>query len=464
MFMSEVSITFLGAAETVTGSRFLVTSAKSSILVDCGMFQGTKEIRQRNWDPFPASISSIDAVVLTHAHLDHSGYLPLIVKQGYKNPIHSTLYTEKLAGLVLRDSAHLQTGDAKFAAMKKYSDHPAPKALYELEDVEITLKLFQSHPFHEKIQVSTDCWVTFYPSGHILGSSFLLLEIADKKLIFTSDMGRPNHPLLSPPDSPPTIKVDAVITESTYGNRLHDTDVSIFAKEINDGIKRGGQILIPAFAIDRTEVILMAIRDLIEKKEIPALPVYVDSPMAIAALGLYREAVRDNVDEIREGISEHWKSQDPFDAGGLFQAFSTEESKALKDIEGSGILISASGMASGGRVVHHLANMLPDPKNSVILVGYQSIGTRGRMLEDGAREVKIHGDWVKVNAHISKVESFSVHADSDELVNWLKKVDLSGAAYIVHGELEGQEVMQTRLEKELNWKAIIPKAEYKYSL
>lgn len=462
--MSEVSISFLGAAETVTGSRFLVSSSTSNVLVDCGMFQGTKEIRQRNWEDFPVPVGSINAVVLTHAHLDHSGYLPLLVKQGYKNPIHATLYTEKLAGLVLRDSAHLQTDDAKFAAMRKYSEHPAPKALYELEDVERTLKLFQSHPFHQRIQVTPDSWVTFYPSGHILGSSFLLLEIADKKLIFTSDMGRPNHPLLSPPDSPPAVKVDAVITESTYGNRLHDTDVSIFAKEINDGIKRGGQILIPAFAIDRTEVILMAIRDLIEKKEIPALPVFVDSPMAISALGLYREAVRDNAAEIREGVSDLWRNQDPFNAGGLFQAYSTEESKALKNIEGSGILISASGMASGGRVVHHLANMLPDPKNSVILVGYQSVGTRGRMLEDGAREVKIHGDWVAVNAHISKIESFSVHADSDELVKWLNKVDLIGEAYIVHGESEGQAAMQSRLEKELHWKANIPKPEIKYSL
>jgi metallo-beta-lactamase family protein len=456
--MSDVTISFLGATDTVTGSRTLISSKQSKILVDCGLFQGIKSIQRKNWEPFPIAANQIDAVVLTHAHLDHCGYLPLLVKQGFKKEINGTRYTNDIAKVILRDSAHLQMEDAKYAAKKGYSSHKDPRALYNLADAEKAIDHLRERPFREKIQIAPDAYVTFYPSGHILGSSFVEVEVAGKTFLFTSDLGRNNHPLLSNPDSPPTKSFDVIVTESTYGDRTHDTAPEVFAEEINAAVARGGTILIPAFAVDRTEVILMALKELILEKKIPALPIYVDSPMALAALNFYREAVAANSPEIRAGVSDRFTNQDPFDAGELHQMATTEESKAINDVTGPAIIISASGMATGGRVVHHLANMLPNPKNSVILVGYQAVGSRGRLLEEGATEIKIHGNLVPVHAHIAKVESFSVHADSDELIAWLKQAKKPGEAFVVHGELEGQQHMQHRLENELGWKATIPKS------
>ena len=455
--MSEVTITFLGATDTVTGSRFLVTSARSKVLVDCGLFQGIKSIRQKNWEPFPVDVKTIDSVVLTHAHLDHCGYLPLLARQGYENPIFATRFTAELASVILHDSAHLQMEDAKYAAKKGYSKHEIPLALYNADDAESALKLFKTVQFHNRTQVAPDAWVTWYPSGHILGSAFIVLEIADKKLLFTGDMGRNNHPLLSNPDNPPAEKFDAVITESTYGDRIHDARPEDFASELNAAIKRGGSILIPAFAVDRTEVILMALRELIEKKQIPQIPIYVDSPMALAALNFYRQAIKENTPEIRDGVSERWSNQDPFDPGKLMQALTTEESKQINEISETSIIISASGMATGGRVVHHLEHMLPDAKNTVILVGYQAAGSRGRLLEEGVNELKMHGNIVPVRAHISKVESFSVHADGDELMAWMSKAQKPEKVFVIHGEQGAQEAMATRLLDELGWNAIIPK-------
>lgn len=462
--MSEVKIAFLGATDTVTGSRFLVSSQQSKILVDCGLFQGVKSVQRRNWDPLSVDAKEIDAVVLTHAHLDHSGYLPALVKQGFHKEIYGTRYTNDITKIILRDSARLQEDDAKYAAKKGYSSHKDPRALYDLEDAEKAIDHLRERPFRTREQIAPDAFVTFYPSGHILGSSFVVLEVAGKKLLFTSDLGRNNHPLLSNPDTPPQEEFDAIITESTYGDRTHDTSPETFAQEINDGIARGGAILIPAFAVDRTEVILMALKELIIAKKIPAIPIYVDSPMALSALNLYREAIAAGSAEIREGVSQRFAKEDPFDAGALHQMQTTEESKAINDIDHSAIIISASGMATGGRVVHHLANLLPSPKNTVILVGYQAVGSRGRQLDDGVTELKIHGETVPVNAHITNVESFSVHADSDELIAWLRQAKKPKAAYVVHGETEGQEHMQQRLTDELGWNVTIPKSNQIFTL
>ncbi|MFZ2227817.1 MAG: MBL fold metallo-hydrolase [Candidatus Nanopelagicaceae bacterium] len=456
--MGKVTITFLGATSTVTGSRFLVTSERSSVLVDAGLFQGLKEVRKRNWDPFPVDPSSIDAIVLSHAHLDHSGYLPLLVRQGFKNQIFATDYTIKLSAVILRDSATLQVEDAEFASKKGFSKHAIPLPLYDNHDVEKTLTHFSMVDFRVKTQITRDASVTYFPSGHILGSAFILLEIAGKSLLFTSDMGRENHPLLSPPDRAPQIAIDAVITESTYGDRIHDASINAFADEINAAIKRGGSILIPAFAVDRTEVILMALRELISQGSIPQIPIYVDSPMALTALDFYREAVRKNAPEIRVGVAERWKSEDPFNPGDLSQMHTTEQSKSLNRLTETSLIISASGMGTGGRVVHHLKNMLPDPKNTVILVGFQAAGSRGRSLEEGKREIKIHGKWVPVHAHIVKVESFSVHADSDELISWLKEIPHPKEVFVVHGEPDAQDALAARLRTELKWKATIPKS------
>ena len=454
----NVTIAFLGATETVTGSRFLITTPKSKILVDCGMFQGVKSDRLKNWEPFPVDPKTIDAIVLSHAHLDHSGYLPVLVRDGYENPIYLTGHTRNLTTVILRDSAHLQTEDAKYAQTKGYSKHKTPKPLYGSDEVEKTLPLFKDVEFRHRKQLTDDVFLTFYPSGHILGSTFILIEAAGKKFLFTSDLGRNNHPLLSNPDNPPADGLDVVISESTYGDRLHESASSLFADELNAAFKRGGRVLIPAFAVDRTEVILMALRELISSKAIPSVPIYVDSPMALAALNFYRSAINEESPEIRSGVHEKWHDQDPFDPGELRQMQTTEESKSLNDVTGNAIIISASGMATGGRVVHHLEEMLPDDKNTVILVGFQAAGTRGRALQEGQTQIKMYGKWIPVKAHIAEVESFSVHADSDELVQWLRKTKAPAQAFVVHGEPEGQRGLKERLENELNWKVTIPKA------
>lgn len=462
--MGKVTITFLGAASTVTGSRFLVRSEKSSVLVDAGLFQGLRENRKKNWDPFPVDPASIDAIVLTHAHLDHCGYLPLLVRQGYRNRIYATDYTIKLATVILRDSAKLQMEDAEYAAEKGFSKHPIPLPLYNMADVEKTLDHFSSIRFRTSVKLTDDSSVTYLPSGHILGSAYVLLEIGGKELLFTSDLGRNNHPLLSPPDKAPSVVLDAVVTESTYGDRVHEAPLNTFADAVNAAIKRGGSILIPAFAVDRTEVILMALRELIGNGEIPNIPIYVDSPMALSALDFYRDAVEKDAPELRVGVAEKWKSIDPFDPGNLAEMRTVEESKSLNDITETSIIISASGMGTGGRVVHHMANMLPDPKNTVILVGYQAAGSRGRSLEDGEPRVKIHGKWVPVHAAIVKIESFSVHADSDELIAWLRNIKNPKKVFVVHGEPDSEEALAVRLRNELHWNVYVPKSEESFEL
>jgi metallo-beta-lactamase family protein len=277
-------------------------------------------------------------------------------------------------------------------------------------------------------------------------------------------MGRRNHPLLAPPDSPPLIECDAIVTESTYGDRLHESASGEFAREINAAINRGGSVVIPAFAIDRTEVILMALRDLIDKKEIPQVPIYVDSPMAVAALVEYRKAVREGGVGIREGVATTWANQDPFDPGTLTNVTTTEHSKSLNQINEPHIIISASGMATGGRVVHHLKRMLPDERNTVLLVGYQAQGSRGRALEDGLPRIRIHGEWIDVKARIAKIESFSVHADSSELLTWLGKCAKPKKIFVVHGEREAEQTFKQKIQSVLGWNAIVPRMNEKFDL
>jgi metallo-beta-lactamase family protein len=462
--MGKVVITFLGAASTVTGSRFLLASENSRVLVDAGLFQGRREDRKKNWDPFPVDSAGIDAIVLTHAHLDHCGYLPLLVRQGFRNKIYATDYTIKLATVILRDSAKLQMEDAKYAAEKGFSKHSVPLPLYDMDDVEKTIAHFSVVNFRSKVKLTDDASVTYFPSGHILGSAYVLLEIGGKELLFTGDLGRNNHPLLSPPDKPPSVALDAVVTESTYGDRVHETPVKTFADEINMAIKRGGSILIPAFAVDRTEVILMALRELIGSGEIPSVPIYVDSPMALSALDFYRDAVEKDAPELRVGVAKKWRGIDLFNPGNLREMRTSGESKSLNDIKETSIIISASGMGTGGRVVHHMTKMLPNPKNTVILVGYQAVGSRGRSLEDGEPQVKIHGKSIPVHAAIVKVENFSVHADSDELIAWLRNIKNPKKVFVVHGEPDSEAALAARLRNELKWDVYVPKREESFDL
>lgn len=454
----QPTITFLGAAGTVTGSRFLLTCGETQVMVDCGLFQGLKELRLKNWEPLPIDAGGLDAVLLTHAHLDHCGYLPKLVQQGYRGKIHSTKYTAKLAGVILRDSARIQTEDAKWAAKKGFSKHNPPKPLYNEADAEKAIQQFVEEPFHQKIQVAKETFVTFHPSGHILGASTLEVEFFGKRLMFSGDLGRNGHPLLVNPDGILAGKFDAMITESTYGDREHVASTTDFQKAINETIAGGGSVLIPAFAVDRTEIILVKIRELMESGAISRVPVYADSPMALKALDYYREAINEGSEEIREDVRNQWAGRDPFDPGSLVELESVEQSKTINDPSAPCIIISASGMGTGGRVVHHLRQMLPNSKHTVLLVGYQAVGTRGRALVDGAEQVKMHGELVPVRARVEQIAEFSVHADSNELIKWLgSSSEAPGQVFVVHGEAGVAESFSDEVTAKLGWKSRAPK-------
>lgn len=449
-----VSIRFLGAVETVTGSRFLLEHGHHKVLVDAGLFQGLKELRLRNWEPFPVNVKEISTIVITHAHLDHCGYLPKLVEQGYEGEIHCTHYTSRLASIVLRDSASLQIEDAKYAKKKGYSKHANPKPLYNLENAEAAINKFVSHNFHQRKQIAPEIYITFFRSGHILGSASLLIEFFGKKFFFTGDLGRPHHPILTPPDPIPAEKIDGLIIESTYGDRNHPVKSSTLEDAINRTIVRGGSILIPAFAIDRTEIILMTLKALIKEKKIPKIPVYVDSPMALAALYEYHSAIHSKSPEIREELMN--QNEDPFNIGDLREAKTVEESKALNNPNEPCIIISASGMATGGRVVHHLEWMLPDPKNSILLVGYQAVGTRGQKLLSGAKFLKMYGNEVPVKAEVVQIEEFSVHGDASELIQWLKLGPEPKNTFVIHGEKNSAQSFSKLINNDLGWAAVVP--------
>lgn len=456
---NSLSITFLGAAGTVTGSKFLVTSGETSVLIDCGLFQGLKELRLKNWEPLDVDVTTIDAVVLTHAHLDHCGYLPKLVNDGFKGKIHATSNTAKLVDVILRDSARIQVEDAAYAAKKKFSKHNPPKPLYDEQDAERAIRMLAAEEFNQPLQIAPNTTVTFIPAGHILGASIVVLDIAEKRLVFSGDLGRDEHPLLVSASPIPAGHVDAVIVESTYGDREHDAPSDQFAKTISETVARGGSVLIPAFAVDRTEVILVELRELMEAGAIPRVPIFADSPMALRAIAFYRDAINSGTPDIRSDVHENWAGRDPFDPGTLREMVTVEDSKSINNPTEPCIIISASGMGTGGRVVHHLREMLPNPLHTVILVGYQAMGTRGRSLVDGAQFVKMHGKDVPVKARIEQVQSFSVHADINELTTWLKtSSDEPGIVYTVHGDEGVAESFAEHLTESLGWKTHAPRA------
>ena len=450
----QTTLSFLGAAGTVTGSKFLVDSQDCQVLVDAGLFQGLRALRRRNWEPFPLPASDVDAIVLTHAHLDHCGYLPALVDQGFSGPVVATQATADLAALVLRDSAKLQEEDARYAAKKGFSKHAAPRPLYDAADVARVLPLFTPVGFHERFSPVEGCQVTLQPAGHILGSSTVLLELGGRRVVFSGDLGRPGHPLLVAPPPPPAC--DAIVVESTYGDRGHQTEgLDQLAAIISRTVGRGGVVVIPAFAVDRTEVVLMALKQLTDEGRIPATPVFVDSPMALGALGIYRSALDRDSPDVRTDLG---PDSLVFDPGDLREAHTAQESMALNDPGRPCVIVSASGMATGGRVVHHLRHLLPDPKNAVVLVGYQAVGTRGRDLAEGVPQLKMHGRYVPVRAEVAQVEGFSVHADGDEIIAWLAGIpEPPQAAYVVHGEPRAAGALAGRIRDELGWLAVVPR-------
>lgn len=446
-----MTLSFHGATGTVTGSRFLVATPECQALVDAGLFQGLRQLRRRNWDPVPFDVAGLDAVVVSHAHLDHTGYLPALGRAGLTAPIIATADTARLAELVLRDSAKLQEEDAAYAASKGFSKHEHPKPLYEGRDVDRVLPHFEALDFDEERSLAENLTVRLRPAGHILGSASVVLESPLGSVAFSGDLGRNSHPLLRPPEPPP--RVDTLVIESTYGDRRHSASgVEQLGDIIRRTIGRGGVVVIPAFAVDRTEVLLVALGGLISSGRIPAVPVFLDSPMALKVLDIYRDALREGRRDLRQGV------EGLLDVAGLREARTSLESKELNDPASPCIIISASGMAAGGRVVHHLKYLLPQQRNSVVLVGYQAVGTRGRDLVEGATALKMHGRYIPVRAEVTQIDGFSVHADGDELLEWASSmVEPPTTTYVVHGEAAASAELARRFREELRWNAVVPR-------
>jgi metallo-beta-lactamase family protein len=442
-------VRFLGAAGTVTGSRFLLDTPRARVLVDCGLFQGLKELRLRNWAPFPVDPASIDAVLLTHAHVDHCGYLPGLVKHGFRGRVLATAGTHALARVVLPDSGHIQEEDAAYANRKGFSKHAPALPLYTEEDAWKALDRFAPAPWLARFDVAPGVAAEFRPAGHILGAASAVVDVeghGSQRIVWSGDVGRPSHPLLAPPRPPPDC--DVLVLESTYGDREHReaSAVDRLAEVIVRTAARGGTVVVPAFAVDRTEVLLWHLAGLARAGRVPDLPVFVDSPMASAALALYRRALEAESPEFRSGLAARG---DPFDPGRLVETRSVAESKALNDQRFPSIVISASGMATGGRVLHHLAHRLPDSRNTVFLPGYQAAGTRGRSLQEGASVVKIHGRLVPVAAEIVHLDAFSAHAGRSELLAWVAAGGRPDAVHVVHGEPEAAASLRDALAQEL---------------
>jgi metallo-beta-lactamase family protein len=446
------TLQFLGATGTVTGSRFLVRSGRATVLVDAGLFQGTKRERLANWEPFPVDPSTIDAVAITHAHIDHSGWLPGLVRDGFDGPIHATAATCDLCKILLPDAAHLQEEQARFANERGFSKHQPALALYTSDDAQAAIEQLVAVEFGEPIEIADGIVARFTPAGHILGSASVHLTITDddgtSTLLVSGDLGRGNHPLVPGPHVPPA--ADTVLVESTYGDSAHPDsadDIAEFAAVVTRTARRGGIVLIPAFAVDRTEVLLIELATLMSTGRIPALPVYVDSPMALRVLDVYRAAMRTADPNVAHPAPPDVGGRDMFDPGaGLYECPTVEDSKSLNELTSPAIIISASGMASGGRVLHHLARLLPDHRNSVVLCGFQAIGTRGRLLADGARSVKMLGRYVAVRAEVCVLRSMSVHADADGLVGWIDALPAPpDTIFVVHGEPAASGALADRL-------------------
>jgi metallo-beta-lactamase family protein len=464
----HAKITFLGATGTVTGSKYLLEALGKKVLIDCGLFQGLKELRLRNWDTFSVNPAEIDAVILTHAHIDHCGYLPRLTRQGFKGPVYCTHATQAFCELLLRDSAHLQEEDARWANKKGFSKHKPALPLYTTQDVESCLQQFTPRHYGEDINLCEGMRLKFRDAGHILGSAFADIKITRgntvRKILFSGDIGSPNRPILNDPVQ--VYEVDYLIVESTYGDRLHGDSQSArehdLARVINDNITRGGILVIPAFAVGRTQELLYHIRELENRGAVPPLPIYIDSPMAINATAITAKMQNDYDLQARMLMLD---GQEILKPANLHIARSVEESKALHAVKGPAIFISASGMLEGGRILHHLQERLPKAENTVLFVGYQAEGTRGRALQGGNTEVKIHGQMVPVKAHIETISGFSGHADYREILAWLMGFNRPPKqTFIVHGEPDASRAMGEKIQKQLDWPVTIPKHGQSFEL
>jgi metallo-beta-lactamase family protein len=441
-------ITFLGGVGTVTGSKYLVETERARVLVDCGLFQGFKNLRLRNWAEFPTPPKSIDAVVLTHAHLDHSGYLPLLIKNGFKGPVICTQSTRDLCNILLPDSGFLQEKDAEFANKRGFSKHKPALPLYTEKDAERAMRAFSAAPFAKAREVVTGMKVIFHPAGHILGAAIVDLECEGKRIVFSGDLGRPNSSTMLDPT--PMDKADYLLVESTYGDRTHSSNdpEEALAQVINRTYARGGTVLIPSFAVGRAQTLLYHLQRLIAANRIPNVPVFLDSPMAIDASELFFAHSGDHKLSLEQcralsGVAHYVRTM--------------EESQSLNADHAPKVIISASGMATGGRVLHHLHNLVTDARNTILFAGFQAGGTRGAALTGGAEQIKIHGEYLPVRAEISNLEMLSAHADAGEILGWLGHFKSPPRmTFVTHGEPSAADALRRRIEEQLHWACRVP--------
>jgi metallo-beta-lactamase family protein len=452
------SLAFLGAAATVTGSKFLLDLAGRRVLVDCGLYQGLKELRLRNWQPLPVAAASIEHVVLTHAHIDHSGYVPRLINDGFTGPIHATPATADLLRILLPDSGHLQEEEAEYHNSRGTSKHAPALPLYTARDGLAAADHVTPHPFGTPFKLMPDVSISYARAGHILGAATVTIEIdtpgGRRRLVFSGDLGRYGAPILH--DPAPIGEADYIVVESTYGDRRHDPEPigDQLQRIIMRAVAREGAIVVPAFAVGRTQELMYHLALLEHAGRIPRLPTYIDSPMAISATDIYR-AHPDEFDAELHALCEQGRS--PFEGQEFRIARSVTESKSINAVAGPVLIISASGMATGGRVLHHLRTRLPDPRATVLLVGYQAIGTRGRALQEGARTVRIYGEHVPVRAEVMTIDGLSAHADADGILRWLRTArHAPRRLFVVHGDPAPAAALAERVRHELSWPVTVP--------
>jgi len=458
----EIKLRFFGAAENVTGSCYLIEANGARLLVDCGLYQ-ERDLKQRNWDPFPIPANTIDAVLLTHAHLDHCGRIPKLVKEGFKGPVYATAATADIAKIIMLDSAHIQEEDVKHKLKRHEKEgrtSPFPyEPLYTTEDAQDACELFQNAPYEKDVSIADGISAGFFEAGHIFGSTSIKLKITQGEetriVLFSGDVGRWDVPIIRDPAE--IGAADYVLVESTYGNRDHkpvDSIPDALADIVNQTVERGGNIVIPSFAVERTQELLFHMSNLLRDKRIPLLPAYVDSPMAVRVTEVFKRHPELFDAETNEMIQ---RGQHPCDFPGLEMSRTADQSKAIKDVQHSAIIIAGSGMCTGGRIKYHLKSNITDAKNTILFVGYQAVGTLGRLIFEGIKEIRIHGEKWPVNAHIERIEGFSAHADRNELMRWLTGIgNAPKKVFVVHGETDAAHAFAEKISDEKGWPVHVP--------
>lgn len=439
---------FWGASQTVTGSRYWLEHGGDNVLIDCGLFQGLKDLRLKNWAPFPIDPAKIKAVVLTHAHLDHSGYLPLLIKNGFKGSIYATAATRELCRILLLDSAYLQEEEAKFANRRGFSKHKPALPLYTRPDAEAAMAYFVDVPFHVNHKISEQFQASFFEAGHLLGAASLRLSTSRGSILFSGDLGRQNDPIMKPPEHPPA--ADVLVVESTYGNRLHEeVDPMVQLRDIIvRTVKRGGTVVIPSFAVGRAQLLLYYLHKLLEQKAIPPIPIYLNSPMANSVNAIFRKFAGEHKLDLEEAQSVCQTAR---------IVSTPDESRALNDDREPKIIVASSGMATGGRILHHLKSFAPDSANSIVFAGFQAAGTRGEALVNGADKIKIHGEYWPIRAEVFNLESLSAHADASEILDWVKGMKVKPKRiFVTHGEPNASLALADKLKAEMGVPVEIP--------